>query len=60
MYSTLSQGDDSLFTLVANKGEHSIIYSQKRNIDTIERVRKIFKHRERLKIVKSETPFYKI
>ena len=56
----LSNGDNSLFTLVTNKGEHSIIYSQKRNIETIERVRKIVKHRERRKIAKSETPSYTI
>ena len=34
----------SFFTLVANKGEYSIIYSKETNIDTVERVRIRAKH----------------
>jgi hypothetical protein len=43
----------TFFTLVANKGEYSIIYSKETNIDTVERVRIRVKHHKRCKIVKS-------
>ena len=43
----------SFLTLVANKGEYSIIYSKKTNIGTVERVRIRAKHHKRCKIVKS-------
>ena len=41
----------SFFTLVANKGEYSIIYSKETNIDRVERVRIRVKHHKRCKIV---------
>ena len=41
----------SIFTLVTNKGEYSIIYSKETNIDRVERVRIRVKHHKRCKIV---------